>query len=154
MNRREREEAAAAEQKAVMVREAFAVLAQGVELMHYNTLYGSRGNQLVKQLVWMDADLLRICIDSMRPTLVDKAIGKVAPGLYLRDISEVREGIDSLDFLLSPTPPRDKDRCMSLVGSERSLCLEMPSKFARDWFMERLRIVVADVLTEEERRSR
>lgn len=136
------------------IREAFAILSQGVEMILYDTRFGRKGQQVLKLTVWMDSDILRLCADKVRPTLVDRAIGKVAPGLYMRDISEVREGDNSQDFKLSPTPPLDRNKCMSLVGSERSLCLEMPSKFARDWFLERIRYVVGDILTDEEKRSR
>ena len=151
---REEASAAAAEATAAKVREAFAVLSQGVELTLYNTRLGARGAQVLRQLVWIDSDILRICVDTMRPTLVDRALGRVAPGLYMRDISEVREGDNALDFKMSPTPPLDRDKCLSLIGSERSLCLEMPSKFARDWFLVRFRCVLNDVLSDEEKRSR
>jgi hypothetical protein len=152
-----REVVATAERDAVKVREAFAVLAQGLELRVYSPRQTGalRAQQTaVNQLVWMDADILRICADSIRPTLVDRALGKIPPGLYLRDISEVREGYSSLDFKQSATPPQDTDRCLALVGSERTICLEMPSKFARDWFLERFRCIVNDVLTDDERLSR
>ena len=153
-----REAVATAERDAVKVREAFAVLAQGLELRVYSPRQTGvlRASQqaAVNQLVWMDADILRICADSIRPTLVDRALGKIPPGLYLRDISEVREGYSSLDFKKSATPPQDKDRCLALVGSERTICLEMPSKFARDWFLERFRCIVNDVLTDDEKLSR
>lgn len=108
----------------------------------------------VKRTIWMDSDILRICSAAMRPTIVDRAVGKVPPGLYMRDVAEVREGDGSMDFRLSPTPPLDRDKCLAIVGSERTLCLEMPSKFARDWFLDRFRLVVGDILSDEEKRSR
>ena len=36
---------------------------------------------------------------------------------------------------------------MSLIGSECSICLLFPSKFARDWFCERFQAIVDDVLS-------
>ena len=145
---------ASAAQVSQMIREAFAVLSQGVELTVYNTRLGNKGQQVIKNIVWIDPDILRICADTSRPSIVDRALGKVAVGLYMRDISEVREGDDALDFKTSPMPPLDRDKCLSLLGTERALCFEMPSKFARDWFLERFRHVIGDVLGEEERRSR
>ena len=40
---------------------------------------------------------------------------------------------------------------MSLIGSERSISLEYPSEFTRDWFLERFRLVQEDVMTIEEK---
>jgi hypothetical protein len=60
--------------------------------------------------------------------MADRAQGKIPPGLYLRDISEVREGSDSFQFAKNSIQPKEPDNCLSLVGSERTISLELPSK--------------------------
>lgn len=67
-------------------------------------------------------------MDSVRPSMAERAQGKIPPGLYLRDISEVREGADSFHFSRNKAPPKDPDNCLSLVGSELTISLELPSK--------------------------
>lgn len=105
--------------------------------------------------------------------MAERAQGKIPPGLYLRDISEVREGSDSFHFTHSQVPPKDPDNCLSLIGSERTVCLELPSKvcsiqqfemiitnlglvhqFTRDWFLARFRLLAEDILVEQEKRLR
>ncbi len=109
--------------------------------------------------------------------MAERAQGKIPPGLYLRDISEVREGSDSFHFTNSLVPPKDPDNCLSLIGSERTVCLELPSKvsfksilnclwsnlcvrfsfasqFTRDWFLARFRLLAEDILVEQEKRLR
>ena len=58
----------------------------------------------------------------------ERAQGKIPPGIYLRDIAEVREGAESFQFTENKTPPRNVNNCLSLVGSERTISLELPSK--------------------------
>ncbi len=60
--------------------------------------------------------------------MAERAQGKIPPGLYLRDISEVREGADAFHFAKNKTPPKEPDNCLSLVGSELTISLELPSK--------------------------
>ena len=43
---------------------------------------------------------------------------------------------------------------MSLIGSECTLALQYPSKFARDWFLERFQAIIYDVLSKEEREEK
>lgn len=75
-----------------------------------------------------DSDILRICVDDKRSTLIDRAKGKMSPGLYMRDIAEVRGGFDSYDFTKNTNAPTDPDLCLSLIGSERTISLELPGK--------------------------
>jgi len=102
----------------------------------------------------MDSDIYRICVDAVRPNMADRAQGKIPPGLYLRDISEVREGSDSFQFMKNSIQPKEPDNCLSLVGSERTISLELPSKFTRDWFLARFRLLAEDILVEQEKRMR
>lgn len=101
-----------------------------------------------------DSDILRVCCDDKRPTLVDRAKGKMSPGLYMRDIAEVRGGDNAYDFKRNSRPPVDPDLCLSLIGSERTICLELPGKMERDWFLERLQLVAQDILTAAEREEK
>lgn len=55
-------------------------------------------------------------------------MGKIAPGLYIRDISEIREGRNSYHFKnYSPRPP-EEDRLLSIIGTEKTISLELPSQ--------------------------
>ena len=78
--------------------------------------------------VLQDSDIYRICVDTVRPSMADRAQGKIPAGLYLRDISEVRDGSDAYQFTHNKVPPRESDNCLTLVGSERTIALELPSK--------------------------
>eukprot|EP01038_Epipyxis_sp_PR26KG_P013980 gene13980-18750_t len=139
------------EESNLKIREVFSILSQGVEMVQYSLNNRdkkySKGNRSTK-IVWMDSDIYRICVDTNRLSLADRSKGIIPNGLYLRDISEVREGSDSFDF--SKIPPKDSDCCLILVGSESSISLELPSKFTRDWFLVRLRLLVKDILVERE----
>lgn len=143
------------ETRDLKVRQAFQVLTQGVELVHYDGRNSSRASS--EKLLWLDPDILRICVDISRPNQRQRAKGKVSPGLYLRDIGEVRAGSRAFDFQQSSyySPKEaESEQCMSLIGTERTLCLLLKSKTARDWFVERLKLVIDDVLTETEKRNR
>ena len=75
-----------------------------------------------------DPDILRICVESTRPSQTEKSKGKIPVGLYLRDIGEVREGANAFDFLKSSDSPEYDAQCLALIGSERAICLQLPSK--------------------------
>jgi hypothetical protein len=87
-----------------------------------------RGQTNIKKIVWLDPDILRICVDTARPSQQDRAKGKIPPGLYLRDIGQVREGANAYDFTHNPEPPTADEQCLSMIGSERTICLQLPSK--------------------------
>jgi hypothetical protein len=98
--------------------------------------------------------MYRICIDTTRPTVAERLAGKIPPGLYLRDICEVRPGPDSVNFKGNHKPPSSGDNCLSMIGSEKSYSIEFPSKFSRDWFHKRFILLVDDVLRPEERSAK
>jgi hypothetical protein len=52
----------------------------------------------------------------------------ISTGLYMRDISEVRAGDNSYAFHKNKFTPENPEACFSLIGSERTICLEMPGK--------------------------
>lgn len=73
-------------------------------------------------------------MDISRPNQRQRAKGKVSPGLYLRDIGEVRAGSRAFDFQQSSyySPKEaESEQCMSLIGTERTLCLLLKSKVGR-----------------------
>ena len=97
---------------------------------------------------------MRICCDATRPSIDQRNKGFVPPGLYIRDIAEVRAGDRSYDFQNSSQPPAESKCCLSLIGSERSISIEYPSEFTRDWFLERLKLIQEDVMSVEEKEER
>lgn len=46
----------------------------------------------------------------------------------MRDLSEIRAGVNSYDFQHTKYPPDNPHYCLCLIGSERTISLEMPSK--------------------------
>ena len=92
------------------------------------SMYFSVKNTFIHFICFKDAELFRICIDEMQPTMAEKSLGKVSAGLYLRDISEVREGPHADNFIrltASAKTPMNKDCCLALVGSEATYYLEL-----------------------------
>lgn len=75
-----------------------------------------------------DSDIYRLCIDRVRPSLAERSRGKIPPGIYLRDIAEIREGADSYDFTNNENQPKSPDHCLSILGSETTISLEFPSE--------------------------
>jgi hypothetical protein len=74
-----------------------------------------------------DSDIFRICVGAVRPSLSERQKGNVAVGVYLRDISEIRPGNYSHHFLNASDTPSPSN-CMSLVATERTISLELPSE--------------------------
>lgn len=60
--------------------------------------------------------------------MAERAMGKIAPGIYIRDISEIREGINSYHFKHFSPRPVDDDRLLSIIGTEKTISLELPSQ--------------------------
>lgn len=71
---------------------------------------------------------MRICIAESRPRR--RPSDSVPTGVYLRDVSEVRPGFNAFDFTAHPDVPQrnDEDKCLSLIGSEGVICVQLPSK--------------------------
>jgi hypothetical protein len=61
--------------------------------------------------------------------MTEKAYGKVSPGIFLRDVSEIRAGFDAFNFHnCRAAAPTDEDHCLSIVGTECTLAIEFPTK--------------------------
>eukprot|EP01041_Mallomonas_annulata_P003296 gene3296-6530_t len=140
------------EERNQKIREAFQILTQGVEIVEYEVPKKKGEVTKNKKIMWMDSDILRLCIDIQRPTIRDRSVKKIPYGIYMRDIAEVRKGIKAHGFEKCSSPPNvdDMEACLSLIGTEGAICIQLPTKFSRDWFAERFELVVLDVLTEEE----
>jgi hypothetical protein len=78
-----------------------------------------------------DPDYLRLCISQERPRSISNGIPQ---GLYLRDIAETRLGANAFDFIHHTEPPEYEDYCLSLIGTETVLCLQLPTKVPRVTF--------------------
>lgn len=140
------------EDKGLMVREGFHMLTQGVEMTHYEVHKGFRrtySNEM--KMVWLNPDSLRLCVTKLRPSI---AQNKVYPGVYLRDVVDVVGGKHTFGFATQPEPPEFDETCLNIIASERTLCLQLPSEFSRNWFMERLRLLCDDILTTNEKSLR
>ena len=143
-----------AEENAHKIREAFYILTQGVDIMQYKAGGGKRKGEKIRQVLWLEPELLRICVDSRRVTSADVQRSVTSTGLYLRDIAEIRGGSNAYAFRNSTYPPENENFCLSLIGTETTVCIEFPSQFIRDWFLERFHLVLDDVLSVEEQEAR
>jgi hypothetical protein len=77
-----------------------------------------------------DSDILRLCVDTRRPTLADRAQGKIPPGLYMRDIAMVLMGDQAArayDFG-DRGLEQNTDNLLTLIATEKTICLELPSQ--------------------------
>jgi len=110
------------------IREIFSILTQGIEVTMYETNTVTKRSSVRKQTIWMDSDIYRICFASTRATYKRISRGKIPHGIFLRDISEVRDGAKAFDFTANQTRPPYPNRCMSIIGSEMTMSLEYPSK--------------------------
>jgi len=136
---------------AVKIREAFSILTQGIEITQYDYNVFTNKAAVGTKILWLDSDMYRICVNSSRPTVAERLAGKIPPGVYLRDICEVRPGPDAVNFSRNSRQPNDPDHCLSLIGTEKTYSIDFPSKFSRDWFHKRFILLVDDVLSPEER---
>lgn len=133
------------------IREAYQILTQGIEITHYDIK--SKKPKTTK-IMWIDPEILRVCVDKARPNLRDKAKGRIPPGVYLRDIALVQRGVSAYAFRKSLVLPEDHGTCMTLIGTEMSISLQLPSAYAQEWFADRFDLIINDVLTDEERSMR
>ena len=112
--------------KEMMVREAFHILTQGVEMTHYEANNGFRRSCSVSmKVLWLNPDSLRLCVSKSRPPVVES---KVYTGVYLRDVTEVLGGAHTFGFAAQPEPITCHEQCLNIVASERTLCLQLPSE--------------------------
>lgn len=135
------------------IREAYQILTQGIEITHYDPK--SKKPKQTK-IMWIDPEILRVCVDKARPNLRDKAKGRIPPGVYLRDIALVQRGVAAHAFKTRAIQPPDEDpnTCFTLIGTEMAISMQLPSAYAQEWFADRFDLIIADVLTEEERTTR
>jgi hypothetical protein len=135
------------------MREIFAILTQGIELNEYAINPKTGRTEITPKVMWIETEIYRLCCDVARPSIAQKSQGFVPRGLYLRDISEIRDGTDAHPFS-GDKKPADGECCLSMIGTEGTLSLELPSQYTRDWFIARFRLITEDILTSDERRYR
>lgn len=138
----------------IKIREIFSILTQGIEVLQYEVDRITGKSSVNGRILWIDSDIYRLCIDTYRPTIADRVKGFIPPGVYLRDISEVRAGLDSFHFRKHKKAPVESTHCLSLVASERTVTVEFPSKFTRDWFYERFVLMSNDIISSSEAATR
>ena len=119
--REQDEERAKAEQEELKA--FWHLLLQGMCVMKYSMKSGKKA----ERHLWLDRTGTRLYI--ARKKVVDTNAS--TKGLYLRDISEIRAGTDSNTFAQLKSqgvaPPPDKSKCFSLIGTERTIDVEMPT---------------------------
>ena len=149
-------------EQALMVKEAYAILIQGIMVVRYDP---HLIKDKAKQILWLDPDLMRLCIAPERIVIPSSAISSyntmattTAPiipyGLYLKDIAEIIPGITCYNFKANKLKPVSSDYCFSIVGSECCISVEFPSKFTRNWFILRFGCIINDILSPDERIER
>jgi hypothetical protein len=128
------------------LQELLGVLKRGIEIDHFQ-ISSLASTAVVRQVFWLNQKSMRLCIDDNRATVDDIENQTAPPGVYIRDVAEIREGFDAYQFRENKCPPNDAGRCLSIVGSERTVAVQFNSQFLRDWFYERLCLLHADVLS-------
>jgi hypothetical protein len=66
-----------------------------------------------------------------------KTFGKKNIGLQLGDITEVRPGTHALGFIRTDSSERQAE-CMSLIGSENCIDIQVPTNKGRDMLLHKL----------------
>lgn len=135
------------------MREIFAILTTGIELNEYEVNEKTGKTEITQKVMWIETEIYRLCCDVARPSIAERTAGFVPRGIYLRDISEIRDGADAYPFTRDKSP-RDPDCCLSIIGTECTLSLELPSPYTKDWFISRFRLITENLQTDEERRQR
>jgi len=106
------------------LREFWTILLRGLVVMKYATT----GSKPQERVLWLDRSGARLYLDH-RKRFDSKGNEK---GLYLRDISQVRSGCNTVAFKKSQAHDPPTDKCFSLIGTERTLDMEMPTAFVRE----------------------
>ena len=149
-------------EQVLMVKEAYAILIQGIMVVRYDP---HLIKDKAKQILWLDTDLMRLCIAPERIVIPSSASSPystmtttTAPiipyGLYFKDIAEIIPGITCYNFKANKLKPVSSDYCFSIIGSECCISVEFPSKFTRNWFILRFGCVINDILSPDERIER
>jgi hypothetical protein len=95
------------------LREFWNILLRGLVVMKYATT----GSKPQERVLWLDRSGARLYLDH-RKRFDSKGNEK---GLYLRDISQVRPGCNTVAFKKSSQHAPPVDKCFSLIGTERTL---------------------------------
>ena len=135
----QRERQRSAEQ--IELRAFWHLLLQGFEVRKHKRA-GGGGSQ--PRVLWLDRSGSRLCIAPAKTGAgTPGGAGSLSgtKGLFLRDLSDVRRGFTTAAF--SPAPlGKDALCCFSLIGTERSLDLELPSAAAAENIVARFRLLL------------
>lgn len=116
----------------------------------------------IKQVMWLDvsddmAALSRICIATKQvyESTHKNQDGRLANGIFVGDIAEVRLGAASYSFARTQCSWVNPTNCIVIVGSERCLSLQLPdestdSHLTRIFIVDMLRLLVIKSLTPKE----
>ena len=106
------------------------VMLQGIEVFAYLPS-GKRS----KRILWLEHK--RVFIDRAKRSSAS------APGIDVDDIAEVRPGVNSHAFSRAPDPNTiPVGCCFSIVGSERTIDVEVLSSAERDLLVQRFRLLI------------
>jgi len=109
------------------------LMMQGIEVFKYD----SNGKK-TRRVLWLARK--RVFIDSKKrqtTTIADK-------GIDMDDITEVRPGINSHAFNKCLVRPHLTAKCFSIIGSERTINVEVPSQALRDTLVQRLQLLMRE----------
>jgi hypothetical protein len=129
LEKQQQEEAEMAE-----LREFWTILLRGLVVMKYATT----GSKPQDRVLWLDRSGERLYLD------VEKRFDSKGneKGLYLRDISQVRSGCNTQTFLKARAHAPPTEKCFSLIGTERTLDMEMPTAFVRDRLVAKFNLLL------------
>jgi hypothetical protein len=119
------------------------MLVKGVTVMHH-----TKNVIALQKVLWLDPHTARLNVARFKNSRF-----WLPEGLYLIDISEIRPGRSADVFQHEAHPRRTitEGMCLSIIGSETTLCLSFVTPNARDMFMHKLqgllRAIRPDIIT-------
>lgn len=114
--------------------EFWNLLLQGMTVVKYKS--SEKGS--ATRVLWLDTTQRLRIEESKRETTTGNK------GIHLRDLSAVRSGAKSFVFRTTKAPIQH-DRCMSLIGTERTIDISLTSTKARDEAVRRFQVLVTSI---------
>ena len=122
-----------------------ALLKRGIQILHHN-----KAGRVVRSSVFYDQAEMRLEVKPADLTLFGQMMASVVgtggatnvpASLHMSDIVEIRLGSHSYGFVASDSTDKGPE-CMSIVGTEGTLDLQLATSNARDLFSAKLRIFI------------
>mmetsp|Transcript_796 Transcript_796/g.2703 ORF Transcript_796/g.2703 Transcript_796/m.2703 type:complete len:498 (+) Transcript_796:103-1596(+) len=130
------------------------LLEKGAQCIKFNY---NGGYPKSERIVWLtedeDHNVARICVGSRGEYQRRESIGFSQKGVTVTDIADVRKGASTYAIRIA-AEDADPERCLSIVGSERTLDLMMLDKATRDTLYEALLVYVDASVPEDTKRTR